>query len=113
MAIRPARKTHPGVIRIVSDGKSLMKIALIRKLSPMPATGSADAEQRRFAENDPNDISLRRAEGLQDADFARAFDDGGVHREKNHQEADGHRDADHNVDEGAQNRADSRRSSAK
>ena len=63
---------------------------------------AAEAQESCFAQNDSDDVTLRGAERFQDADFAGALDNGGVHGKENHEKADGHGDGDHGVDEGAE-----------
>ena len=59
--------------------------------TPMPITQKSD----RFAEQRPNDVTLGRADGFQNADVPRPLDHGGVHRKQDHQEADGDGERDH------------------
>src|ERR1019366_2269545 len=64
-----------------------------------PQDNPADRDQDGLAQDDIHDVELSGAQRFQDADFAGALHDGGVHRLEDHDEADDHRDPDDHVDE--------------
>ena len=63
---------------------------------------AANRDQQRLAQHYIHDVELARAQRLQDADLARALHHRRVHGLEDHDEADDHRNADHDVDDGRQ-----------
>src|SRR5258708_608721 len=60
---------------------------------------SAEAEQRRLHQQSADNERRTCAERFEHADVSSAFDHGGVHGQENYQQADGHGEGDHGVNE--------------
>ena len=60
---------------------------------------AGDGEEGGFAEKHFDDVQAREAEGFEDADFAGAFENHGVHVHQDDEEADDDAEADHGFDE--------------
>src|ERR1700739_4559725 len=67
-----------------------------------PGGNTQKAEQSSFRKQSAEDRQVAGAKGFEDADVAGALKDGGVHRQENHQKADGDGQGDHEIDESLQ-----------
>src|SRR5256885_447771 len=81
-------------------GDSLREDGFGQKRESDAGDASDNGESQRFAQQELRDTRACKSECLQDADFARAFEDEGVHVQEDDEKTDDDADADHRLDEG-------------